>query len=262
MALNIAARHAVKGMVRTHLYDLTNPLIKFLIPTPAAEEVSINPQDQFQELYDFDCNGNKVLAFKTENQSQTSINLTFSSATIDIKAAALKTRMKATATGQIPYTRGWLTVPDVASPTLPAAATGVYGQGVVADQPALASYINDKGIAIPLVQGTFATPGATLGFGIGVNGALSFSNDLRGKVVSVGGTLFTATNYYQNDDIIQEMGLEAMFVDSYKQLNILYVPSFSPERQQTSVANPQQAIAGTINGSTWKIISVQKENLC
>ncbi|MGL5059895.1 MAG: hypothetical protein ACRC62_07920, partial [Microcoleus sp.] len=117
MPSNIAARHAVKGMVRTHLYDLTNP-VRFLIPCPAASEITINPQDQFQELYDADCRGNQVLAYKTENQSQTSIQITFSSATIDIKAAALKLRMRSISTGDIPYTRGWVTVPDVATPSL------------------------------------------------------------------------------------------------------------------------------------------------
>jgi hypothetical protein len=248
MALDIGSRFAVKGGVRTNLYDITDPLVRFLIPTPVATEFSINPQDQFQELYGADCNGNRVLEFKTENQTQTQIQMTFSAATIDMKAAALKVRMQTQATGLLPYATGWFTVPDVAAPTIAASATGVYGFGVTADAPAIASYINPFGVAIPLVQGTFATPGATLGFGVGANGALSFSPDLRGKMVSIGNCFFTATNYYQSDTAIVEMAAEFLFVDSYKNLNLLNVPSFSPERQATSFSNPEQSINGTING--------------
>jgi hypothetical protein len=261
MALDIASRYALKGGVRTHLYDLTDPLARFLIPTPSATECSINPQDQFQELYGSDCNGNRILEYKTENQTQTQLQLTFSAATVDIKAAALKVRMTPKATGLVPYTTGWFTVPDVATPTIPASATGVYGNGVVADAEAIGTYINEFGQAIELTQGTFATPGATLSFGVGVDGALSFSADLRGKVVSIGGCFYTQTDYYESDTAIQEMAVEFMFVDSYKNLYLLNVPSFSPERQATSFSNPEQSINGTINGG-FKIVSFQRKNRC
>ncbi|MCC5622702.1 DUF2945 domain-containing protein [Nostoc sp. CHAB 5715] len=52
---------------------------------------------------------------------------------------------------------------------------------------AIASYLDENNLSVPLVQGTFATldlDTATLSFAVGANGALKFTDDLIGKFVS------------------------------------------------------------------------------
>lgn len=255
---------SIKTGIQTVMSDRTDPLVKHVFVTPAAS-VKVDPSDSYQELMDIDaCTGNKVLVLKYLEKQATNVSWDYDSSSIDAKAAAMGKRMKKVASDvAVPFFRTWFNVLDVASPTSPASTLGVYGEGVVADVISIGSVKMD-GIDIPLVQQNFAgfSAAAPLSFAVGADGAMKFSEDLRGRVVSIGGALHTLANIWSSDGAnISVMSLQHSFITHQRALGILDIPSISLERSGFSIGDPKQSFKGIINGD-FRLIQPNKKNRC
>lgn len=265
MAIDIAALYGNKGGVRTMLIDATNPLAKIRIICPTAKKVAVSPQDSYAEVTETDCNANEVIALKYMNKTQTEVSIEFGNAYPELNALTMnKGNVLVASDATIPFGLSWINVPDTATPTIDASTTGVYGFGVAADAVATAvALINNR--SVQLTQSAYGSfsHASTRSFAIGADGAVKFSADLAGKVVTLGGAEHTATNVVDTNGgrSIALLELEHHIINHRRELTIFQC-SFVPERTGIDFSTPSASLKGTVASGAWRMRTLQLLNRC
>ena len=171
----------VTDVVLRDLEDPTNPLI--VIPNPS--EVTFDQGIEMEETMSITPLGEMQLVDLYPKQRNPKIQMTFPKKTPATLGMKFGYRFESIAGLAAFLSRNGV---QIDRNTYPPATAGKEGFGVTADvEGAIASYLDENNLSIPLTQGTFATldlDTATLSFAVGLNGALKFTNDLIGKFVS------------------------------------------------------------------------------
>ena len=265
MAVDIAALIGQKGGVRTFITDRTNSAVPLRIICPTAKAVKVTAQDSYAEVTETDCNANEVIALKYMNKTATEVSVEFGNAYPELQALAMnRGTLLVTSDTTVPFGAGWTNVPDTATPTVAASATGVYGFSVVADAVATAVVLIN-GRSTPLTQtafGAFSFAG-TLSFAVGASGALKFSSDLAGKVYSLGGAQHTIANVLDTDGgrSIGLLELEHHIINHRREL-VIFGCSFAPERTGIDFSAPTASLKGTVAGGNWRMRVLPIQNRC
>ena len=267
MPMEIGASFGVKGGVRTRLVDASKASLGFLsvLVCPTATGLKVDPSDSYKEIEEADCNANKVIAIRYLEKSSLNLNIEFGNSSVELKMLALGQRLKLSATDvAVPYGLAYINAPDTLTPTVPASTVGVYGMGVIADAVATAAVLMN-GVSTQLTQVadaafSFAT---VKSFSIGADGAMKFSVDLRGKVVSVGGALHTVANVYdtQGADNVTILRVKHDFIDTNRLMSI-FEAEISLERSGIDLGAPNQSMKGLINGSKYRVRVLPNTNRC
>jgi hypothetical protein len=265
MGLDIAALYGQKGGVRTFLLDATNPATPVRIICPTAKSVKVNPQDSYAEVTETDCNANEVIALKYLNKTATEVSVEFGNSYPELQALAMNKRNVLVASDTtVPFGLGWINVPDTATPTLNASNTGVYGFGVAADAVATAvALINGQSVALTQTAFGAFSYAATRSFAIGANGAVKFSLDIAGRVVSLGGAQHTVVNVVDTDNAssVSLITLEHHLINHRKELTIFQC-SFAPERTGIDFSTPTASLKGTVASGAWRMRTLPLSNRC
>lgn len=163
--------------------DLENSSNLIVLPNPS--EVTFDQGIELEEVMGVTPLGEMQLVDLYPRQRDPRIQLTFPKKTPETLGMKFGYRMEETAGMSAVLCRNGVLIDRN---SYAAATTGKEGFGIVADVAgAVASYLNENNLSVPLTQGTFATfdsAAATLSFAVGLNGALKFSDDLIGKYVS------------------------------------------------------------------------------
>lgn len=267
MPLEKGALYVIKGGVSTRLLDTSNSAqnITHVMVCPPASGVKLDPSDSYKEIEGVDCSANKVVELKYLEKSSLNLTLEFGNSTMELKALAMGQRMalKSTDTA-VPYGVAWVNAPDTATPTLPASAAGVYGQGVAADAVATGA-VMINGVSEQLTQLAFGSFdfASIKSFAIGSDGAMKFSADLRGKLVSIGGALHTIANVYDTEgaDRVSQLRVQHNFIDNNRLLSI-FEADISLERSGIDFNAPNQSMKGLVNSGQWRVRTLPRVNRC
>ena len=267
MAMDLGASFSVKGGVRTRLVDASKAALGFLsvIVCPTATGLKVDPSDSYKEIEEADCNANKVISLRYIEKSSLNLNIDFGNSSPELKLLALGQRLALNASDvAVPYGVAYVNAPDTLTPTTNASLVGVYGNGVVADTVAIGAVLIG-GIANQLTQQpfaafSFATPKT---FAIGADGAMKFSVDLRGKVISVGGALYTVANVYDTlgSDQVTILRVQHDFIDTNRSMSI-FEAEISLERTGIDLGAPNQSMKGLINGGKYRVRVIGATNRC
>ena len=189
----------------------------------------------------------------------------FGNSSPELKLLALGQRLALNATDiAVPYGVSYVNAPDTLTPTTNASLVGVYGNGVVADTVAVAAVIIG-GISVQLTQAPFGSFSfaAIKSFAVGADGALKFSVDLRGKVISVGGALHTVANVYDTlgSDTVTILRVQHDFIDTNRLMSI-FEAEISLERSGIDLGAPNKSMKGLINGGKYRVRVLPATNRC
>ncbi|KYC42098.1 hypothetical protein WA1_19045 [Scytonema hofmannii PCC 7110] len=175
--------NGIKQNTDVVLEDLETPGRILVIPN--ASEVSYDPGIELEEVMASTPLGVMQIVDVYPKSQNPVVNLTFPKKTPEILGMKMGLKMATEASMSSFVARNGFKVEGT---SYPAATTGYEGFGITADiEGAIASYLDEDGISVPLTQGTFATfstGSPTLSFAVGLNGAMKFSDDLIGKYVS------------------------------------------------------------------------------
>jgi hypothetical protein len=116
-----------------------------------------------------------------------------------------------------------------------------------------------------LTQTAFATfsHAAVRSFSIGANGAMKFSADIAGRVVSVSGALHTLTNVVDTDGgaSVALIELEHHVINHRREL-VIFGCSFAPERTGIDFSSPTASLKGTVASGAWRMRNIGLQNRC
>ncbi len=126
----------------------------------------------------------------------------------------------------------------VTQTTYPAAATGFVGKGTVVDAVTSASIVQGN-LSVPLSQVPYVSGTPLTGpltFSVGVDGALIFSSDVVGQVVSLVIPCTMLANSW-TDLILGDHSLNAAMVDTENQVTFFSAPLMTPNLEGAQI-NP------------------------
>lgn len=271
MTTDIGARQGIKSGVKSLIMFNRDVLVgaayqrmTYAMSVPVAK-VKIDASDSYEEYKEIDCKGNEYVASKEIKETKTEIEISFGTSTLEMKALGMGRSMKKYTTGKsVPFASTWFPVPDVAAPALPASVAGVFGSGVVADAQGYGSALID-GISTPLTQANFAgfSVATPLSFAVGVDGEMKFSDDLRGRIVSIGGILTPLANVWASDgEIIKTIDLDHYLITPDGLLMYLKARNISLERSGIDFSSPEITLKGSIADSDYELITLAQKNRC
>lgn len=128
----------------------------------------------------------------------------------------------------------------------PAAETGYWGFGIAADAGLDATNPAEKSVAsitqgnvtVPLTQVAYAADvvTGTLSFGVGANGALSFSQDLIDKQEVINLSIpYEITGKQMSEEVVGPHSISATLVDSTNAVSLFYAPYISPDSSGVNI---------------------------
>jgi hypothetical protein len=220
MSLLIQNR-SFKGISNLSIRRIADNLV-FNFPKPSGMVLN-NPQEQRNIMSRSEL-GEQVLVGKYTTSRMPTMSVSFASVQPELFAFQGGYLMeKDTLQMAIPKI---VRVPD--SGIIPAATgTNVLGKGITANATAYAS-TSETGNITPLTQNTFeghATWRTTLNnFAIGADGAIAFSNNLVGKIVTVV-IPATITGSTISEILVGEVVIDCALVNSLNKITLLHVPS-------------------------------------
>jgi hypothetical protein len=224
----------------------TNRIIVHAPPTAAT----IADNESLTDIVRANCEGINANRLKYATGSDPTLNITIGQKTPDVIAMGKNREMVTAAAQPVDYFRNYFRVPDVANPTVPAEAAGVYGQLLAADAPAEAAHIDDKfGTSRALTQEPFASidPATDLlSFAIGDGGEFKFSNDLRGLTVAISETTFTATEIWRMATKYSSCSMKLRVVQQDLTVAQYIFPQLVPIVQDITIEAPDQQLSFTI----------------
>lgn len=247
MAIINPASLAQKGHVSAVIYDKTSQ-VPFVLPVPSGSSVGVNAQQQ--ELTESNCRGVIQTVFRSTQQQDFTLDIQFGYKLPDLIAIALGRRLTEATSLASTWGMGAISVPDVENPAYTASAAGTWGNGVAADAPAKASYLDQFGITRELTQGTFATFNAATddSFAVGADSALKFSNNLRGRRVSIDEVAITLAALDRLGDALGEMAATIYMINNAFQLVRWLFPSITVNPQSINNGDAAQSMQFFVNG--------------
>jgi hypothetical protein len=174
----------IKRVREVVLIDFYNPDNLIVVPNPS--DVVYDPGIELTETMTVNGFGDMVRADAEINQKAERITCTFPKKTINVLGMKQWQKPETDTNILAAYRRNAM---KVTVNSYAAATSGQYGFGVTANVESKASYLDEDGISVPLTQDSvfadFDPETTTLGFAVGANRALKFSDDLIGKQISL-----------------------------------------------------------------------------
>lgn len=247
MAIFNPANQAQKGHVASVVY-LKSEQIPFNFPVPSGSTVNLSAQQQ--ELTESNCRAVIQNVFRSTSQQDYTLELQYGYKLPDLIATALGRRIENATNVDSLWGMGAITVPDVASPSYAAVSSGTWGFGIVEDAPGDASYLNEDGVSIKLTQQAFAAfvPTTPLSFAIGANGALKFSEDLRGRRFSVDQVAIQIAEMYRLGGALGELAISLYLINNDFKLVRWDFPSATINPQSINNSDAAQSLQFFVSG--------------
>lgn len=221
-----------------------------IIVVPVPQNASVSPSPQFEEAYENNCQGVSIRQLKRTRQLQFEVSIEYGYKTFELMCAAMA-RDTSALSGNVDWGYASIKAPAGTSRTIPAAASGYFGQGLSADPTAAKAFALINGISVELTRAAHTNFdfASTKGFSIGAAGAIKLSDDIpEGTRISIyGGTVAVGTDARQ---MASDLGLVSTVLYLVNQDQRLIQVSFSAtiDPQQISFGQANQSINYSLSG--------------
>lgn len=233
MASILVANKSYKGIsniaIRRKALLPDNDVI-FNLPKPMGAVLS--PNIEIKNTSSRDARGNMATLNTYSTAENATLQLTFGVAQMELFALQMGYVTKAgTFTMQLVKN---VTVPQTG--VIPAALTGYVGKGVTSDvgltvptgtrKVTMASYTNTTGVSVPLTQVAYSATAYTTDdqFGVGADGAYTFSTNLIGQTVTLMHP-YTVSSKTISGELVGEVEINYTVTSSDESMTVVNIPS-------------------------------------
>lgn len=213
----------VKGITDSSIKDEDTGTVLVL---PTADEATLDPGIEEIVVTARSQLGETVVVDSYIDSQQPVLNLTFPKKTPEL--LGMRLGKKFTLQDDVPVEI--VKTFKVTKRNYPAAEDGFEGFGVPANSEfAIASYLSDDGLSVPLTRGSYAEDIAgTLTWGSGADGAMSFSEDLLGAYVSVRLPLVLTQALALSEENFLNLSMRLVLIQTDLKIVQLEIPSIRP----------------------------------